>query len=65
LIVFNDVSLRRTRSLYFDYYHRSRTHLSLEKDSPEPRSVQPTKLGPVVSLPQVSGLHYRYERRAA
>src|SRR5216683_6677281 len=53
LIVFNETSLRRTLSLYFDYYHRSRTHLSLEKDSPEPRSVQPPKLGPVVSLPQV------------
>jgi putative transposase len=65
LIVFNQHSLRRTLSLYFDYYHRSRTHLSLEKDSPEHRSVQPPKLGPVVSVPQVGGLHHRYERRAA
>ena len=65
LIVFNQHSLRRTLSLYFDYYHRSRTHLSLEKDSPEPRSVQPPTLGPVVSVPQVGGLHHRYERRAA
>jgi putative transposase len=65
LIVFNQHSLRRTLSLYFDYYHRSRTHLSLEKDSPEPRSVQPPGTGRVVAIPQVGGLHYRYERRAA
>jgi hypothetical protein len=25
---------------YFDYYHKSRTHLSLDKDAPEPRAVQ-------------------------
>jgi putative transposase len=65
LIVFNEASLRRTLCLYIDYYHRSRTHLALDKDSPEPRAVQPPKLGPVVSVPQVGGLHHRYERRAA
>jgi len=65
LIVFNEASLRRTLGLYIDYYHRSRTHLALDKDSPEPRAVQPPKLGPVVSVPQVGGLHHRYERRAA
>ena len=65
MIVFNEASLRRTLGLYLDYYHRSRTHLSLEKDSPEPRPVQPPTLGRVVSVPQVGGLHHRYERRAA
>jgi transposase InsO family protein len=65
LIVFKQHSLRRTLSLYFDYYHRSRTHLSLEKDSPVPRSVQPPETGRVVAIPQVGGLHHRYERRAA
>ncbi len=35
------------------------------KDTPEPQSVHPPELGPVVSLPQVGGLHHRYERRAA
>jgi putative transposase len=33
-IVFHESSLRRTLDQYFDYYHRSRTHLSLGKDSP-------------------------------
>ena len=46
-------------------YLGSRTHLSLDKDSPEPRVVQPCELGTVVELPQVGGLHHRYERRAA
>ena len=54
-----------TLDSYFDYYHRSRTHLSLGKDSPEPRSIQPPAMGPVVAVSQVGGLHHRYERRAA
>src|SRR5208283_3148410 len=65
VIVFNEASLRRTLNLYFAYYHSSRTHLSLEKDSPEPRSIQPPAMGPVVAVPQVGGLHHRYERHAA
>ena len=65
VIVFHEASLRRTLNLYFDYYHRSRTHLSLGKDSPEPRPVQPPELGRVVAVSQVGGLHHRYERRAA
>lgn len=65
VIVFNESSLRRILSWYCDYYHRSRTHLSLGKDSPEPRSIQPPGTGAVVAFPQVGGLHHRYERRAA
>ena len=65
LIVLHENSLRRTLASYFQYYHRSRTHLSLGKDSPEPRSIQPGEVGRVVAVPQVGGLHHRYERRAA
>ena len=65
VIVFQENALRRTLNSYFDYYHRSRTHLSLGKDSPEPRAIQPPEMGSVVALPQVGGLHHRYERRAA
>ena len=65
VIVFHESSLRPTFNSYFDYYHRSRTHLSLEKDSPEPRAIQPPEMGSVVAVPQVGGLHHRYERRAA
>jgi transposase InsO family protein len=65
VIVFHETSLRRILSSYFDYYHRSRTHLSLSKDSPDPRSIQPPEMGSVVAVSQVGGLHHRYERRAA
>ena len=65
VIVFNEESLRRHMKSYVQYYHETRTHLSLEKDTPTSRSVQPPELGQVVALPQVGGLHHRYERRAA
>jgi transposase InsO family protein len=50
---------------YVAYYHASRTHLSLAKDAPLGREVQGPWLGNVVAIPQVGGLHHRYERRAA
>jgi transposase InsO family protein len=65
VIVFHESSLRRILASYFQYYRRSRAHLSLGKDSPEPRSIQPQEMGRVVAVPQVGGLHHRYERRAA
>jgi transposase InsO family protein len=65
IVVFNESSLRRALKLYFNYYHGARTHLSLEKDAPETRPVQPPDLGSVIELPEVSGRHHRYERRAA
>jgi len=65
VIVFNEGSLRRVLASYFDYYHRSRTHLSLSKDSPEPRAIDLPEMGRVVAVRQVGGLHHRYERRIA
>ena len=65
MIVFNEGSLRRHLKVFLEYYHQSRTHLSLEKDTPEGRSVQPPESGRVVAVAQVGGLHHRYERRAA
>jgi putative transposase len=65
VIVFDERHLRRVLSAYFEYHHRSRTHLSLDKDCPEPRPIQPPSAGTVVAFPQVGGLHHRYERRAA
>jgi hypothetical protein len=57
---------RRVRlQSYLRYYHRSRTHLALDKDAPEPRTIEPPEHGRVVALPQVGGLHHRYVRRAA
>ena len=65
VMVWNQRSLRRTLQSYFAYYQRSRTHLALAKDAPEPRAVEPPAQGRVVAIPQVGGLHHRYLRRAA
>ena len=65
VIVFSEASLYRHMKSFLDSYHESRTHLSLAKDTPEPRDVQPPEPGPVIAIPQVGGLHHRYERRAA
>ena len=65
VIVWNAKSLRGTLEEYFFYYERSRTHLGLGKDTPEARAVEKPEEGRVVSIPQVGGLHHRYQRRAA
>jgi len=65
VIVLNERHLRLILASYLDYYHGSRTHLSLEKDTPDRRPVQPMGSGKVVVFPQVGGLHHRYERLAA
>jgi len=65
VVVLNEWHLRRILRSYFDYYHGSRTHLSLNKDSPVPRPMHPPDMGEIVELPEVGGLHHRYERRAA
>jgi hypothetical protein len=61
----NERHLKRILNRYFDYYHRWRTHLSLEMDTPESRLVQPPTLGKVVEFPEVGGLHHYCERLAA
>lgn len=65
VIMLGEGHLRRILKSYLAYYHRSRTHLGLVEDAPEPRAVQPPEMGDIVELPQVGGLHHRYERRAA
>ena len=52
-------------NLYRDYYHRSRTHLSLDKDAPIPRPIAAPGEGRIMAIPQVGGLDQRYERHAA
>jgi hypothetical protein len=48
-----------------DLYQGCRTHLSLEKDSPVSRSVEPPARGHVIEIPQVGALHHLYTRKAA
>ena len=65
VIVVSEAGLRRILTQYLAYYHQSRTHLALDKDAPWPRPVSPSALGSVVAIPQVGGLHHRYDRCAA
>jgi len=64
ILIFNERHLSRVLFSY-DYYHHTRTHLSLDKDCPDPRPVMPPRIGRVIAFPQVSGLHHRYDRLAA
>jgi putative transposase len=65
VVVLNETHLRRLLRDYLAYYHRVRTHLSLEKDSPEPRLTERLDQGRIVETPMVGGLHHRYTRQAA
>ena len=65
VIVFSATGLQRLMNRYCAYYERSRTHLALDKDPTIPRVITPPSEGRVVAVPQVGGLHYRDERRAA
>jgi transposase InsO family protein len=65
IIVLNASHLRRILRMYERYYHRSRTHLGLKKDAPDSRPVSPPSAGPIIIIPEVGGLHHRYERQAA
>ena len=65
VIVLGERHLLRILSVYFEYYHGSRTHLSLDRNAPVPRELEPPDRGSVISIPMVGGLHHRYSRRAA
>jgi hypothetical protein len=65
VIALNERHLRRVLREYLAYYHRSRTHLGLGKDTPDRRTIETLDSGPVVSEPILGGLHHRYYREAA
>jgi putative transposase len=64
VIVLSERHLRQVLTGYFAYYDRTRTHLSLTKDAPDLRPIEPPELGKVVPIREVGGLHHRYIRRA-
>jgi transposase InsO family protein len=59
VIILDERHLRRVLSAYFDYHHRSRTHLSLRKDYPERRPIQPPS---VPLLPSHKSAAKRFHR---
>jgi transposase len=62
-MILNARHLKRTLASYFAYYHGSRTHLGLDKQCPISRRV--SSIGRIIEIPQLGGLHHRYERVAA
>ena len=64
VIILNERHLRRQLKSYSTYYHEARTHLSLNKQSPVPRSIEPPEQGKVVAIPHVGGIHHEYRRAA-
>ena len=64
VIVLNERHLRRILFSYFAYYHESRAHLSLDRNSPILREIEPPERGKVIAIPQVGGLHHLYRRAA-
>jgi hypothetical protein len=60
VVIFGEQHLRHLLNSYKEYYNESRTHLSLKKDAPIPRDAQ--RVGRVLALPILGGLHYRYVR---
>jgi putative transposase len=64
LIILGENHLHQILSSYFRYYNNCRPHLSLDRNSPSPRNVEPPLKGKVISIPEVGGLHHRYSRVA-
>jgi hypothetical protein len=65
VIVLGEAHARRMLKAYVGYYNSSRTHLSLVKDAPDERAVEPPSAGSVRAREVLGGLHHRYFRAAA
>jgi transposase InsO family protein len=65
LIVVGERQLLRAVREYATYYNEDRPHMSLARDAPITRTVEPPERGKIVALPRVGGLHHRYSRAAA
>jgi transposase InsO family protein len=63
VILLNENHLRNILTAYISYYNKYRTHLGINKDSPEGRPIQTE--GTIYKVPAVNGLHNIYFRKAA
>ena len=62
--ILSEAHLRGLLRAYSVYYNTARLHQSLDNNSPQPRVVEPPPCGPIIAIPQVGGLHHRYQRVA-
>jgi len=65
VLVLSERPLYRILTRHLSYYHRSRTHLTLDKDAPDIRPIALPAAGKIVQLADVGGLHHRDTRQAA
>jgi putative transposase len=65
VIILNARHLKRLLSQYVQYYHEDRTHLGLNKETPDnrPTAIRTDGCG-VISKPRLGGLHHRYDLAA-
>jgi hypothetical protein len=59
-VVFGEGHMRRILAAYTGYYNECRTHLSLDKDTPDHRPIH--RLGQLVAQPILGGFHHQYCR---
>jgi len=61
VIALKEAHVRRLGHEFIRYYHEDRTHLGLDKDTPNTRPVDARPdAAKLDSLPRVGGLHHRY-----
>jgi hypothetical protein len=63
IVALNERHLQRLLSEYVRYHHEDRTHLGLEKKTPDGR-IRSVASGRVLSQVRLGGLHHRYNRAA-
>ena len=60
VVMVGERHLRHLLRSYATYYNQARTHLSVNKDAPSPRSIH--AIGRIVQTPFLGGLHHLYVR---
>jgi len=60
VVVVGERHLRHLLRSYATYYNQARTHLSVNKDAPSPRTIH--AVGRIVQTPFLGGLHHLYVR---
>ncbi len=65
VIVLGPRHLKQILDRYLKYYNGVRTHLALNKDSPDRRPVHRPSRGRIIEIKKVGGLHHQYIREAA
>jgi transposase InsO family protein len=64
VVVLGERHLLRLVRDHAAYYNADRPHMSLNRDAPLTRAVEPPSAGAIVALPRIGGLHHRYVRAA-